>query len=451
MASVSEYSSREHPSIQMETRLTGLLRTYDTWVMPLRKLLLIILILSICTDFRLLGGSLSLRLYTLVTLVLLGLNMNKLRETFLARPIQWMIWFLFAGWLVLGGLFAENQLMFLKQLALLLVFFSVTVAVVTSRSAGTPTGVISAALFVGIFLAIAWGWRDLLGFLGIVPVENAYWRPKSFFEEGNEFGQFMVLGFGYLLAAFMFGERWQAFIAISLFGLMLPLLLINNSRGSYVGFAVECIVLVYLAIHARVSERVRKRSRLFLLGFILLGSTSIVAMQNVQLFKDETFAEFMLHRVKSFFTSGDETVNLRKQYSSVAWDQFLQNPLMGIGMGNLSGPLDNAVFDENGLLVGGDATSSNWVLDLLTETGLVGFFLMLCFLGTALIQAFRRLGQIQVGRDYALVAGNILACAGMLINGISYPQIYLASFWMVTGLLLSYNMSDISSVKKAVI
>ncbi len=311
-------------------------------------------------------------------------------------------------------------------------------------------------LLIGSFIAYLFGYLQVL-FPDSIGAETLisrgltaqytgyFFRPMSFFAEGNEFGVFIIFGSPFFVSGYLYGrEVWMRRTSALLLMFMLPLLFLNDSRGSIAALVV--VVLLAVIIGRRYIRARRKKSHRRLWGLALMTVLAIfVAVfylsPMVPTFYQLSPDQWVVGRLLETGTSRDLTLVGRFLVMREGVDAFLSHPLLGVGLGNVFTvisqfgyvPVYSAV---GGLVDRGNATTANFVVDILAELGLLGItaFAALIYYVLKLSKLSR---QIFVSNDgFYFAFGAFLSFVGILVNSLSYDAIYTPYFWIVIGFII---------------
>ncbi|WP_309385925.1 O-antigen ligase family protein [Cerasicoccus frondis] len=202
--------------------------------------------------------------------------------------------------------------------------------------------------------------------------EQYHGRASGFFGAPTAFAGFMlIIGFPVLAAGFCrrFTGMARAFFIYA--GLIsLGAVFLSMSRGALL-LVIIGIFLLPLVIHAKV--------RSIITSWLLLGVLFSGAFGLLYVFNDE-FQE----RITTAIEVGGESS--RPVMWQAAWQQFLDAPILGNGMGGYD------VLFENQRPEGFNRTpkhAHNDYLEMLADQGVVGFFLFWAPVGLILFLAFR--------------------------------------------------------------
>lgn len=136
----------------------------------------------------------------------------------------------------------------------------------------------------------------------------------------------------------------------------------------------------------------------------------------------------------------DTSIQGRASENIVAWNMFLDNPILGVGLGNY-----NAYYEEYSRKLGIDPrregrSAHNLYLEIAAERGIFGFFLFTSIVILTLIQTvkaermFKELGNKSLADLSGLLAASILT---YLVTAIFLHDAFPRFFWVIVGLAWS--------------
>lgn len=285
---------------------------------------------------------------------------------------------------------------------------------------------IAVAIF-GLWQALTRGYTALYDVLYPIQDEIAQipaWegRITSFLEHYNGLAGYLNLVLPFCLAFATRGvdpvlrtlSRWCfAFAALAL--------LLTQSRGGLLAFAA--ILLVYAYFSAR--DRKARMRRVALVVVLCLLAAAV--------------AGFFFQRLGEI---DDFTAVSRLAIWGGAFTVFAQSPLFGTGFGNLRGLMGGLLSLPDGWT--GDA--HNLYLELLAETGLIGFVAFGILMFLALRIALKQLRKMENHFNKMIALAIFAAICGVLVHGaVDYlfhtmPQV-TALFFLVLGLLTAQASS----------
>jgi O-antigen ligase len=276
------------------------------------------------------------------------------------------------------------------------------------------------ALF-GLWQAVTGGYSALYDMLYPIQDEIAQipaWegRITSFLEHYNGLAGYLNLVLPFCLA-FAIGGTDPVLRTLSRWCLALAViaLLLTQSRGGLIAFVA--ILLVYVCMSARDGKTRIRRVVLVLVVCLLAASV----------------AGFVFQRLGEI---DDFTAVSRLAIWSGAFTVFARSPLLGTGFGNLRGLMGGLLNLPDGWT--GDA--HNLYLELLAETGLIGFVVFSLLIVLALRTALRQLRKTENHFNRMIAIAVFTAICGVLVHGtVDYlfhttPQV-AALFFLVLGLL----------------
>lgn len=256
-------------------------------------------------------------------------------------------------------------------------------------------------------------------------------RARGFFNEANEFSQYLLLPFGYALASIYFGQMRNGLRILYIGGASIIVLaqVASLSRGGFLGFGGQLIALFIVNKSCGRSVRKSKNNHLITLSALLIVLPSIFLLSS---YIDVDFVGLVATIFDRFSTTSTEDDWSTKPRLATIYAGFssagagLWNFLIGVGAGNL---------DVSNVR---EATTTNQFVDVLVETGVLG---LVFYTGTILFllwisYKFMRSQSSSYNKDALLCFGGAyLSFVGMLFGGMTYSTHSLFFFWLNAGLL----------------
>lgn len=243
----------------------------------------------------------------------------------------------------------------------------------------------------------------------------------------------------FLLMAWPFLLVWRKSVALRLtLGVLLVVLLILTwSRGAWLGFMGQLFLLVVAFLLKKRQQSKRTAGDRGAPGFRFfpwtLGGGLLLLMV-----MDIAFGGWIFHRLLATFNNQDWS-NLTRLYSmEAAWLAFVQNPVVGVGWGQFAFHFPLLV-DPMGLQSQFTwPVVNNFPLQILCETGLVGFVI---FFGSGwwlFRSSWNHLcAQKTLFSSSSMVFPAALGVWGVGIQLLSFSQYNLPHIWIGVGLLLA--------------
>ena len=281
------------------------------------------------------------------------------------------------------------------------------------------SGVVTA--FIGFYQRIIDSYGDFYFWLHPKQLEDLDpWtgRITSVLNYSNSLAGFLNLILPIALAAILIpvSSRLRSAAVASLVSCAGALVL-TASRGGFASFlAVLLLAAIYVARQA--SSR-----RLLLIGGVILGALALLLFFGL---------------VRAPWLEEDRSAAMRLLFWGVAVTLFLRSPVVGVGFGNfrelysLPG-IAPGVFDVH-----------NLYLQLLSETGLVGFLSFCCLVVVTIRCCLRNLRQNDSSLQTIVNFAALGAVVSLLLHGfvdflfIVSPQ-FTALFWLILGLVKVTN------------
>ena len=353
----------------------------------------------------------------------------------------------------------------LKQSLLLSAYM--LVAYVAWRAFNSPSNLRTyvVVLFSGSAVAYLYGYlQTLMPYtVGLAFVEReisdtyvgqfAFFRPQSFFSEGNEFGQFMTFSSGMFFACSIYCRETRIRnLARSMVLALFPILFINNSRGTFLGIvAMSCIVVRVNSRLTTGAVRIRKLIAVMFIGaLVAMLITLYLLVPYIPSFAHTDPLDWAITRITGTGSADDATFYGRLELIRTCLTAFLARPLLGLGYGNVFSILDQSHYNPQntateGLVDRGNATSANFLMDVAVETGVIGITVFFFLLFAVAKVAKHNLKRQQGTPNFPFVLGSYLAFWGMLVNSLSYSAVTLAIFWLNVGVILGSSRLSITA------
>jgi O-antigen ligase len=358
-------------------------------------------------------------------------------------PIPFVILLFFIALCIGSITVAENPTNTIKQT----VFFSFYggLFLLSSVGSGSRFGqlwIYRSIILVSILLCI----REILIFAGVIPTDTFvfFYRPRSFFQEGNEYGEYLVFTSGFIFAENLLSIRsLPRIVGVFAVFLLILILLPNMSRGSWLGCIMALFVVVFLGNKFGIKKiSLKFWGRLLIVSLVILGLTTFVVSKVVPSNIVDSALPIIGEKVVSIFSGKDPTASIRWETNTKAFEYFMRHPFFGTGLGNVY-----SVINEDGAdpLSTGDTkpvtTTSNFLTDILVETGVVGFCIFSILLGSILIFGYRNIRKSTDPQVRSVFIGSYAAFLGLCINGLTYASHMLPFMWIAGGILMASHES----------
>ena len=200
-----------------------------------------------------------------------------------------------------------------------------------------------------------------------------------------------------------FGNQRERWIAASAAAFMAATIFLSGSRGGMIAFAVE--IAIFLALVFR--ERRKQNIAILLSAFLFIALAMIVW----------TGGHEVKSRIATFAADkhSDIATDIRLQIDRDILHMFRQRPALGWGQGTFAGvyPRFRSFYTDS--LVN---AAHNDFLQVLAETGIIGFGIMIWFLAVTLRHALRKSSKWASNMNGAISVVAILGISGMLVHSL---------------------------------
>ena len=308
------------------------------------------------------------------------------------------------------------------QLATFVGFYFVVVAWLDSRQ--RIRKVLWALLFSTLVTAMFAFYQQIIGgysslWLYLNPQEDYSFpwsgRSSSFMGHPNSLASYLNLVLPFALACYVLGQgKWKKLGGWT-FGLGFVALLTSQSVGGLAAF-VAILVLAIICF-----ARSRKKRLALLAGLCALVCLSYLLRPILNPSHTEEIV-------------GSDAIT-RLMLWSTAWDEFVHAPVFGVGWGNFAAPYGGNIPLAPGLL-----EVHNIYLQLLAETGLVGFVAFFTLVVKSWRQALHQFRSSLDFLDMALAFGVLGALLSVLVHGFIDIPFFAQSgtlLWVLLALLVA--------------
>ncbi len=312
-----------------------------------------------------------------------------------------------------------------------------------SRLRRRQIGLAQASLAVfGLYLAVT-GLLEISGqwsfvfphYIADPTVGLHFGRARGPMVQAVSYGLFLTVT---TLAVFVWQIRLNRFgraFWLAVIPVQLAALVCTYTRSIWIGVGLSTVVVLALIL--------KGRWRNFVVGGIMLVA-SLTAIMNLNALTD-------LHREGSVIEAR-ESVGMRASFNYVSWKMFLDRPLFGFGFGQFyteklaylsdrSTPLQLELIREY--------INHNTYLDLLAETGILGFALfgavLACWIRTGLRLARRDNSRWIRSQGILLLAALATYCVQMMFHEVSYTSIDNSLIFLLAGLSVGLESQRLKS------
>jgi O-antigen ligase len=200
-----------------------------------------------------------------------------------------------------------------------------------------------------------------------------------------------------------FGSQRERWIAASAAAFMAATIFLSGSRGGMIAFMVEMAIFLALAFRER-----QKQNTALLLGAFLLVAIAMIAW---------TGGHEVKARIATFASNqhSDLATDIRLQIDRDILRMSMHRSLLGWGQGTFADvyPQFRSFYTDS--LVN---AAHNDFLQVLAETGIVGFGIMLWFLVITLRNALRKSAKWSSNLNGAVAVAALLGISGILVHSL---------------------------------
>ncbi len=256
--------------------------------------------------------------------------------------------------------------------------------------------------------------------------------PGGFTWDENDAALTLVMAIPLSISLMYFkgNEKGRKYIYLLAAVVLIVAVVASKSRGGFLGLA--SIPFAYWLLS---NNKMKNLGKLTLIVVLLSYPVYQLVPDD---YKDE---------VVSIVDTDDSTRNTRLEFWGLAWDMFLDNPIIGVGARNYpwnvaAYQLKRKDFDSGGKLLGGREVHSLYFA-LIAELGLLGTILYVMIV----VQLVKKLlFVIRLGEqdpnfyNFGLIAKALLiSLVSFLISGGFISVLYYPPFWYLLGFVLTLN------------
>ena len=406
----------------------------------------------------LVDASFAFYVVVLVDLAVLVLRKSRLQQTNLNIPYKWSVGF-FLITIVLSALSAEtikDVIYYFVVYLFALVLFYVALNLISNKS--SVVTIIKAIFGISLASSLIAIWQlysatfksfyypfiasrdqEILELWEVVSRVVGTWQHPSYL--GIIIAASIPIGL-YLLLYETKNRSWKVIIAFMVI-VISAVLLLTNTRSSVISAVIGVVVLFWFSRNARGRALPTMRE------FAIIGTVAACSLLLYQfVFVAEIYTKPQAWRVDASATiwgrflrsdrMSTESLVQRSQLYSLAWQEFTDHPVVGIGGKNFPYVVEG-IFER-----GTDA--HNIFLQTLAETGIIGFLALLLLYGKLLKDVLSKTGkEADQALKAVLAAVLIVILFDSLFNNPLYSLRILAVFWLIAGLLIVKQNLFVSS------
>ena len=267
------------------------------------------------------------------------------------------------------------------------------------------------------------GLRDLYtkAILGFPRVQSTALEPLYF-------ANFLILPLSLTAAITLAKVRLGWFVGLPVLALGGVVFVLTVARGGYAGLAVALVII--LAAHWK---QVLHPGRLLGLGALVV-IVGVLASQLLSSGTNGLSARLFTDHVRNLFTGA--SYEERVQTFDVALRAVRERPWLGVGPGQY-GPY--ASINPSHEPKDGWKIVNNLPLELLAETGIIGFGAILVAWGMLIVRSVRAIRRAPTPLTRALIVGALAAFIGTLVQYQTFSIIYIMHVWVGIGLLIAFQ------------
>lgn len=254
-------------------------------------------------------------------------------------------------------------------------------------------------------------------------------RIQSTFLEPLYFANFLLIPLALAVSFLLSGAKVmnRSLLLIGLILLWGVNFVLTLSRGGYFGLATAFIVLLVV-----YWKKVLTPHRL-IIGLAVAGIVAWGAVQFLGLTGDRQESVGVFTRQATGLFTGASYADRATTFED-AWAMFQAHPVLGVGVGNFGPNIAPfpLVQPEHGWLI-----VNNEFLELLAETGALGFGLFIILLIMLAVRTVRAITRAADPFIRALLVGLLAAFVGVIVQYQTFSTLYIMHIWFLFGLMVA--------------
>ncbi|MEI7792447.1 MAG: O-antigen ligase family protein [Candidatus Berkelbacteria bacterium] len=372
-----------------------------------------------------------------ILLVAAALKLCQNREKIIFSLPDYFL-FSFVAWSYLTAIWSIDQTKTLIVSSMFLFMALIYLAIKNFADSGQIKNYIKIFIYLGVATAVFSYWQffaDGFGlasrFTGVGPAYThalfGFPRVQSTFFEPGFFANFLLIPL--FLSIYLYIEEKKSYSLRSLLIIGLAFFL-TLSRGAFVAFVLSAIILLALIIWSKNFEKIKNLSK----PVLTIISSFVLAILCVFIVAGNSGVKNYFSQIKN---SGDvvqydekwgEELMVRGYTINVAMTHWREHRLLGIGTGAFG-----ALPEFTEVTAKGNArqTVNSLYPEIMVEEGLVGLFLFLAFLLTALGKLLMVKKENYLNFFFATIT------LAIFIQYASFSTLYLVYIWVFLGIVQS--------------
>lgn len=266
------------------------------------------------------------------------------------------------------------------------------------------------------------GLRDLYTYnvLGFTRVQSTALEPLYL-------ANFLLIPLFIFLASYIYGASkrpWLLLLGTTIFTLTV-------SRGAYIAALCGLVAMVGLLFWKRPNTQTRnyvQAALLVALGVVLAYTMTSLIVSSKRDKNAPPPSEAVVKQATNLDAQDDRVRNRQ-----LAFDAFKTRPVLGIGPGNFDNYARQSFPVYQSLA--GNVIVNNEPLELLAETGIIGFALLVASMSLLLREIVLRLKAEKNLSLVALSVGLIAFLFALVVQFLTFSTLYIMHVWVAIGLL----------------
>jgi len=403
-------------------------------------LLVFLLPLERLGSFTLAGFTIRISQILLILIFLLFLGYSLYQKKFkIILPSPLVLYIVFLCVTLLSLMAAKEKILGLTVVIFLSSMFFVPYVFINLIDSKKKLKIAIYVLLLSAFIFSLFGFFQFLGDMAGLPSSITglsyryvgkvlgFPRIQSTFIEPLYFANYLIIPL--VLSFFLFIKRTDVKnnkYFILLFIISLISIILTFSKG-----AIGAVILLAFAVILFQIRSIFYRQNL---PYIFIISFLLIALSWFAFATIKSLPDFEKIYKKAYNIITGASIAEREEAYNVAWEAFTRYPLLGIGAGNFGPYFAGYPTSPPDF---GWAIVNNQYLEILAETGLLGFFVFLVFIGLIFYRSV--LAYLNTDDRFlkAVILGLNFAFLGILIQYLTFSTLYIMHVWVLIGLILA--------------
>lgn len=260
---------------------------------------------------------------------------------------------------------------------------------------------------------------------GVAKLNDGFIRSYGTFTHPNQLAAFLFVACATTIYLFFEtnSKIYSSIYGISIFIIVYGLIT-TFSRNAILSFILTELIFIFLTYKYYKNKVLEKLPKLLII--LLITITASVSI--------------MYLHINSRLTIFDQSTQQRINYDQIGWNIFLQHPIYGVGIGKMQNYIFSYMQKPNQIWEVQPA--HNFYIDVLCETGLIGFIIYMIFFSKILTDLFANIKKTENKTLNILFLSIFIGIlSSMLFDHFFYTQQQnILLLWMIIGIIMGLQI-----------